>query len=245
MLRGLASSEKDKRLIKYAVCTSSQLSSTSAKNLYGVSDLAMLQKQVTEALDEAQEIRDVVKKIASIEKSVALERLGLVTCDISSESNDSSSDGEESVDDLTDNVTSDNSEWLTGDIESGNDSEKQTPTENRHIDPDVFNENASTTCNPTPNNEHLLLILRENRLNWISLVGELQDLLKAYSEEVINQALMDFSYWLSTSPNDVTTEEEKLLNNQGRHTCFLNEKGLLKRTFSRIQTVMTLNSGQI
>ena len=90
----------------------------------------------------------MVTKIASVEKSVALERLGLVTSDIRSESNDTSSDGKESVDDLTDDATSDNSKWLTGDIESANDSEKQTPKENRHIDPDVFTKNASTTCNP-------------------------------------------------------------------------------------------------
>ena len=77
MLCELASSEKDKRLIKYAFCTISQLSSTSAKNLYEVSDLVMLQRQVTKALDEAQEIRDVVTKVASIDKSVALERIGL------------------------------------------------------------------------------------------------------------------------------------------------------------------------
>lgn len=223
MLCELASSEKDKRLIKYAVCTSSQLSSTSAKNLYGVSDLAVLQRQVAEALDEAQEIRDVVTKIASIEKSVALERIGLVTSDISSESNDNSSDEGESVDDLTDDGTCDNSEWFTGDIESANDSEKQSPKGNRHIDPDVFTKNASTTCNPIPSHGHLLLILRENRLNWISLVRELQDLLKAYSEEVINQALIDFSYWLSTSANDVTTEEEKLIE-QSRQAYLLLER---------------------
>ena len=102
MLCELASSEKDRRLIKYAVCTSSQLSATLAKNLYGMSDLAMLQKEVTQALDESQEIRKVVTKIASIERSVALERLGVVASD-SDENSDSSSDNEESTDDLTDN----------------------------------------------------------------------------------------------------------------------------------------------
>ena len=113
----------------------------------------------------------MVRKIPSIENSVALERIGLVTSDISSESNDRLSDGEESDDDLTDDATSDNGECLTGDIESANDSEKQTPKEHRHIDPNVFTKNASTTCNPIPSHEHLLLILRENRLNWISPCG--------------------------------------------------------------------------
>lgn len=91
MLCELASSEKDRHLFKYAVCTSSQLSPTSAKNLYGVSDLVMLQKEVTQALDEAQEICEAVTKIASIEKSFALEKLGFVVSD----SSDSLSDGEE------------------------------------------------------------------------------------------------------------------------------------------------------
>ena len=141
--------------------------------------------------------------------------LTVMTGDISSESNDSSSDGAEGVDDLTDDATSNNS--------CANDSEKQTPKEKRHIDPNVFNKNASTTCNPVPSHEHLLLILRKNRLNWISLVGELQDLLKAYSEEVINQALMDFAYWLSTSANDLTTEEEKLIE-QSRRAYLLLER---------------------
>lgn len=227
MLCELASSEKDRRLIKYAVCTSSQLSSTSAKNLYGVSDLAMLQKEVTQALDEAQEIREAVTKIASIEKSVALEKLGFVVSD-SGESSDSSSDGEESVDDLSDNdATSDNSECLTGAKEnlsrSTKDGERQVSGEIRHIDPDAFSKNPTTTCNPVPSHEHLLLILRENRLNWISLVGELEDLLHAYSEEVINQALMDFAYWLSVGPNDVTPEEEKLIE-QSRQAYLLLER---------------------
>ena len=106
----------------------------------------------------------MVRKIPRIENSVALERIGLVTSDISSESNDRLSDGEESDDDLKDNATSDNGECLIGDIESGHNSEKQTPKEHRHIDPNVFTKNASTTCNPIPSHEHLLLILRENSL---------------------------------------------------------------------------------
>lgn len=115
MLCELASSEKDRRLIKYAVCTSSQLSATSAKNLYGMSDLAMLQKEVTQALDESQEIRKVVTKIASMERSVALERLGVVASD-SDENSDSSSDNEESTDDLTDNdANSENNKYLKDD----------------------------------------------------------------------------------------------------------------------------------
>ena len=152
----LASSEKDRCITKYTVCTSSQLSSSSAKNIYGVLDLAMLKRQVTQALDEAREIREVVKKIASKEKSIALERLSLVIFD-SGESSDSSSDGEESLDDLTDNDDK-NSEWLPDDTRacsrSTGDSGKHIPEENRHIDPDKFSKNAAATCNPVPSYDH-------------------------------------------------------------------------------------------
>ena len=105
---------------------------------------------------------------------------------------------------------------------STGESGKKAPEENRHIDPDVFSKNATATCNPVPNHEHLLLILRENRLNWISLVRELQELLKAYTEDVVNQALVYFVFWLSTGANDVTTEEEKLIE-QSRQAYLLLE----------------------
>jgi len=54
-------------------------------------------------------------------------------------------------------------------------------------------------------------------------VGELEDLLHAYSEEVINQALMDFACWLSVGPNDVTPKEEKLFE-QSRQAHLLLER---------------------
>lgn len=77
---------------------------------------------------------------------------------------------------------------------STKDSERQVSEEIRHIYPDAFSKNPKTSCNPVPSHEHLPLIGRENRLNWISLVGELQGLLNAYSKEVINRASMDFAY---------------------------------------------------
>ena len=40
---------------------------------------------------------------------------------------------------------------------------------------------------------------------------------------MINQALMDYAYWLSTSANDLTTEEEKLIE-QSRQAYLLLER---------------------
>lgn len=76
-------------------------------------------------------------------------------------------------------------------------------------------------------------------------MGELQDLFKAYSEELINQALMDFAHWLSKSPTDVTTEEEKLIEQSRQAYLLLKRERAAQEDIQSNWTVMTLNSGQI
>lgn len=63
--------------------------------------------------------------------------------------------------------------------------------------------------NPSLSNDTLLLWLRENSLNWFSLVRELCQYLNNYSNEVINQCLEDFGAFISES--DLTEEEEKVV----------------------------------
>ena len=56
-----------------------------------------------------------------------------------------------------------------------------------------------------PSFQHLLLVLRENSLNWFSFVEELKLTLSSVTEEVLDQLLMDFVYLLSSS--DLTAED--------------------------------------
>ena len=58
-----------------------------------------------------------------------------------------------------------------------------------------------------PNTEHLLLILRENELNWFALVAELTTLLQNYSEDTLAYALTEFTDHLSNM--DLTEEEQR------------------------------------
>ena len=60
-------------------------------------------------------------------------------------------------------------------------------------DPDIALEKNRPLVSPVPDMEHLLLILRENSLNWFALVGELRTLLQNYSEETLTYALTEFS----------------------------------------------------
>lgn len=69
----LASSEKDKRLIKYAVCQSSNISAETAKKTYGISDLKYLKDNVEDAIEQALEIRKAVDLLSSIKEACILE----------------------------------------------------------------------------------------------------------------------------------------------------------------------------
>ena len=60
-----------------------------------------------------------------------------------------------------------------------------------------------------PSYEHLLLVLRENSLNWLSFVEELKLTLPNITEEALDQLLMDFVYFLSSS--DLTPEEDTVV----------------------------------
>lgn len=60
-----------------------------------------------------------------------------------------------------------------------------------------------------PSYEHLLLVLRENSLNWLSFVEELKLTLPNITEEALDQLLMDFVYFLSSS--DLTREEDTVV----------------------------------
>ena len=57
-----------------------------------------------------------------------------------------------------------------------------------------------------PDMEHLLLILREDNLNWFAFVVKLRTLLRNYSEETLLSALTDVSNNLKN--RDLTDEEK-------------------------------------
>ena len=60
-----------------------------------------------------------------------------------------------------------------------------------------------------PSMDHMLCVLRQNKLNWFSFVEELKDIIQRYTPDTLNQILTGFSVYLSTS--DVTSDEEKLI----------------------------------
>lgn len=73
-------------------------------------------------------------------------------------------------------------------------------------DPDITDKNVAMAF--TPSYEHLLLVLRENKLNWFSFALEVE-MTFTHCTEVLDQMLLDFSHYLSES--DLSPEEEHLV----------------------------------
>ena len=209
----LATSEKDKKLIKYTAFASSGASGTHAKKMYGILDPSATRTEVEEALDQVKEIQHAVNKLASVQEKFILESLGIVDLSDERESGQESS-GEES-DDLSDLELDE--DRITDVLDDDNEKGPMT-------DPDSLIKNIASVS-PVPSHEHLLCMLRENGLNWFSFATELKLLLNGYSAEVLNQALVDFAHFLSCD-SDITEEEHKQIE-QSRQAFLLSERLIL------------------
>ena len=196
----LASSEKDKRLIKYAVNCGGNMSREAAKKKYGISDLTLLKNTVENAVEQAREIRDAVDHLSNVKEECILEELG-ISCGNYSKS-DSDTDYPSDVDSENDGQNSNN------------------PPNSSVLDSDVIMKGMATVS-PAPGNEHLVMILRESNHNWFSFVEELKMLLHMYTPEVLNQVLVDFAAFL---PFSDLSDEEKRLVEQSRQAFLMTER---------------------
>lgn len=81
-------------------------------------------------------------------------------------------------------------------------SQQPTPA----ADPDVPLEKNRPLLSPVPSMDHLLLMLRDNTLNWFAFMAELRMLLRNYSKETLVYALTEFSDNLENM--DLTDKEK-------------------------------------
>lgn len=215
----LASSEKDKKLIKYAVSCGGNMSREAAKKKYGISDLTLLKNTVENAVEQAREIRDAVDHLSNVKEDCILEELGICVNDSKSDSDESESSEDETSENGSDTDCS-------GDVDSENDGQNSNiPPNSSALDPDVIMKGMATVF-PAPGNEHLVMILRENNHNWFSFVEELKMLLHSYTPEVLNQVLVDFAAFLPFS--DLSAEEERLVE-QSRQAFLMTERRRVAR----------------
>ena len=94
MICELASSEKDKKLIRFAA--TGHLSATMTKKEYGISNMNKEKRDVTEAKEQYKNIKEAVNEVVSVSEKMSLKELGILFSDTES----SSVDEDEAVDSI-------------------------------------------------------------------------------------------------------------------------------------------------
>ena len=98
----LAQSNRERGLLRYAVCKASGLSATAARRHFGFEGMKAHTAKVNECIEEAQAIREAVEQLAEVQEEATLASLGIVKDTESSSSSSSEPlDSEVSMDEST------------------------------------------------------------------------------------------------------------------------------------------------
>lgn len=201
----LASSEKDRKLIKYAMC--GDFSNKTAKK-YGLSDWNRQKDEIESSVERSKEIREAVIELACLEEKTVLRSYGIEiesdnesiisresgeSCDWNSEK-ESDSEGESEGGQT-------NSEREMADCRLDKHSEEY------NFDPDRLQKESTPLISDVPSFDNLVFILRQNNLNWFSFVEEIKSTIRSLSPEAMSQLLIDFAHYLPVS--DLSNDEER------------------------------------
>ena len=243
----LASTESDRKLIKFAACEASNCSNKKAENRFGIQNISKSKEEVKNALEISQNIRKEVADLAMVREKSVLRCLGLYEpCESDSSDSDVEceaetlgksedeiqwvSDNESNSElDLTDEVLreAEESEMSLNEDPSKNNKPEKSARQ-KHMDPDEgLNKQPHIFA---PNHDHLMLMLRDNQLNWFAFVEELRLLMRQYTSEVVNQVLLDFSENLLSTDLDDDEHERVEISRQAylnsERVAVENETGL-------------------
>ena len=172
LLSELATSEKDKRLIR--VAASSGMSQRTAQKELGISNVNEERARVAAAIEDLEQIKVAVNQVVESKESSSLSFLALSSSDSEESGNDT---GDEDDVDAESNARSDENRDSASDsmdFESTEQTPVHSPNSNTQrsdstISVDEFTKDQSMPSY-APSNDHLLYILRDNNLNWISFV---------------------------------------------------------------------------
>lgn len=199
-LCNLASTEGDRKLLKFAVCQAGNYSNKNARQKLGIHSISKLKVEIESAVKQAEEIRKEVSELAAVREKSALRCLGLYFLD---ECDSNESEREDETDESDNDI-----EWHS-EIESDADNECVSEIENTapSLPESQLNfENSATgneldtaplenrsTLNELPTQSTLLLLLRESNFNWFCFVEEVKLLMRDCNNEVVDKVLVDFN----------------------------------------------------
>ena len=242
----LASSGADTKLIKYTALLASGASLQQARKMFGISEASKLRYEVLQALESAAEIPRVVNKLSLVQEKCALESLGIVGSEESnegSENEDECDSGDclnlsllEPEELCEGNKCLHNRETILRNdmqedcfrIEGDNlpicgtlscvsgESHRRTETCDLAVAESLCQ--TSNKVSEMSTHENLLSILREKKLNWFALVMELKLILREFSSNDLNEALVEFTHFISSS--DVTRHGMPLFASSLTFTSF-------------------------
>lgn len=201
----LASSEKDRKLIKYAVC--GDFSNKTAKK-YGLSDWNRQKDEIKSSVERSKEIREAVNELACLEEKTVLRSYGIeIESDneilISRESGESCDWDSEKE---SDSEEESESGQTNSEIEMA-DCRLDKHSEEYNLDPDRVQKESTPLVSDVPSFDHLVFILRQNNLNWFSFVEEIKSTIRGLSAKAMSQLLIDFAHYLPVS--DLSDDEER------------------------------------
>ena len=155
-----------------------------------------------DAIEQALQIRKAVHLLSNVKEACTLEEFGLYI--------DSNIDSDET--ESTEGETSESDDKCSSDVmESASDHQFSN-------NPEGPNDLESALLP----NEHLLLMLRENNHNWFAFVEELNMTLCNATREQLNQALIDFMAFLSST---YLSNEEQILIEQSYKAFMITDGG--------------------
>ena len=189
------------------------MSQRTAQKELGISNVNEERARVAAAIEDLEQIKVAVNQIVESKESSSLSFLVLSSSD-SEESGNDTGDDEDDVD-AENNARSDENRDSASDsmdFESTEQTPVHSPNSNTQrsdstMSVDEFTKNQSMPSY-APSNDHLLYILRDNNLNWISFVEEVR-ITFTMTEEALNQLFIDFAHFISFA--DLTEEEEKFV----------------------------------
>ena len=115
MLLALASSDREREALRYAIFKASGVSLTEARRRFGFESMSKRANKVEQVLKETDRVREAIDDIAQTQDKAMLESIG-IPCEMSSEDESDKSDTEECLE-VTDDVTC---ELLKTSLESSN-----------------------------------------------------------------------------------------------------------------------------
>jgi hypothetical protein len=194
----LASTEADRKLIR--VAATGGMSASQARSTYGINDLHKEREKVAQAVKEYTAIRNTVEELVRVKENAVLESFGVTeTSDSEMEILDSDTD------DTSNDSEKENAHAEGSEIER---SEANTCECDGPIETDQHLVKANANMNFVQSEEILLIILRENKHNWLSFVAEVEILYPDLTKEGLQQLLDVFVRYLSDV--NLSTEETTL-----------------------------------